>query len=68
MKERIRFAALPARSKPLDELAISAVFGGCGTFGDDCRNDKDCCEHYGCYNVQLSPLRQPFNRCERVTG
>jgi hypothetical protein len=68
MKERIVFEALPSRATSLGEAELSGVFGGCGTYGHSCKNDKDCCEGHACYTIKYSTHQNEFRECQKVSS
>jgi hypothetical protein len=43
MRTRITIEQLPLRPRQLAASEVSAVFGGCHNFGDQCNENSDCC-------------------------
>ena len=39
----ISFADLPLRARPLSDAELESVFGGCGSVGRLCKEQRDCC-------------------------
>jgi hypothetical protein len=42
---RISFPPLPTRPRSLDKAELSAVFGGCLDYEEECQKDSDCCDN-----------------------